>query len=70
MYSIVLTFNHDLDISVAPGYLKGPAQRNSSTIFIQGYISWPEFEGGLEKRKGKGGKDEKKSDKTHVKIPL
>ena len=31
-----------------------------------------EFEGGLEKRKGKGGKEEKKekSDKTHVKIPL
>ena len=32
-----------------------------------------EFEGGLEKRKGKGGKREKKiekSDKTHVKIPL
>ena len=31
-----------------------------------------EFEGGLEKRKGKGGKNKKKekSDKTHVKIPL
>ena len=31
-----------------------------------------EFEGGLEKRKGKGGKrrKKKKSDKTHVKIPL
>ena len=31
-----------------------------------------EFEGGLEKRKGKGGKRRKKekSDKTHVKIPL
>ena len=31
-----------------------------------------EFERGLEKRKGKGGKEEKKenSDKTHVKIPL
>ena len=31
-----------------------------------------EFEGGLEKRKGKGGKSRKKekSDKTHVKIPL
>jgi len=29
------------------------------------------FEGGLEKRKGKGGKRrKKKSDKTHVKIPL
>ena len=31
-----------------------------------------EFEGGLEKRKGKGGKEEKqlKCGKTHVKIPL
>ena len=31
-----------------------------------------EFEGGLEERKGKGGKRRKKekSDKTHVKIPL
>ena len=31
-----------------------------------------EFEVGLEKRKGKGGKRRKKekSDKTHVKIPL
>ena len=31
-----------------------------------------EFEGGLEKRKGKGRKRRKKvkSDKTHVKIPL
>ena len=31
-----------------------------------------EFEGGLEKRKGKRGKRRKKekSDKTHVKIPL
>ena len=31
-----------------------------------------EFEGGLEKWKGKGGKEEnkEKSDKTHVKIPL
>jgi len=31
-----------------------------------------EFKGGLEKRKGKGGKEEnkEKSDKTHVKIPL
>ena len=31
-----------------------------------------EFEGGLQKRKGKGGKRRKKekSDKTHVKIPL
>ena len=31
-----------------------------------------EFGGGLEKRKGKGGKEEnkEKSDKTHVKIPL
>ena len=31
-----------------------------------------EFEGGLEKRKGKGGKRRKKekSDKTHVEIPL
>ena len=30
-----------------------------------------EFEGGLEKRKGKGGKEEKKekNEKTHVKIP-
>ena len=29
-----------------------------------------EFEGGLEKRKGKGGKEKKeKSDKIHVKIP-
>ena len=28
-----------------------------------------EFEGGLEKRKGKGGKKKEKSDKTHVKIP-
>ena len=48
----------------------------------QGYIFWPfppnkfknreEFEGGLEKRKGIGGKRRKKekSDKTHVKIPL
>ena len=53
----------------------------------QGYIFWPfppkeellsklknreELEGGLEKRKGKGGKEEnkEKSDKTHVKIPL
>ena len=51
------------------------------------YIFWPfpppppqclskvknrdEFEGGLEKRKGKGGtRRKKKSDKTHVKIPL
>ena len=49
---------------------------------LPGYTFWPfvsklktreEFEGGLEKRKGKGGgKEEKKekSDKTHVKIPL
>ena len=30
-----------------------------------------EFEEGLEKGRGKGGKEEKKkSDKTHVKIPL
>ena len=39
-----------------------------------GYF-WPKLrnrEGGLEKRKGKGGKRRKKekSDKTHVKIPL
>ena len=38
---------------------------------IQGYIFWPFPQGGLEKRKGKGGKRrKKKSDKTHVKIPL
>ena len=55
-------------------------------ITNQGYLFWPflsenflsklknreEFEGGLEKGKGNGGKRSKKekSDKTHVKIPL
>ena len=29
-----------------------------------------EFEGGLEKKEGKRGEKKKKSDKTHVKIPL
>ena len=29
-----------------------------------------EFEGGLEKGNEKGGKKKKKSDKTHVRIPL
>ena len=51
---------------------------------MQRYIFWPfspnvlsklkhseELKEGLEKRKGKGGKEEKmKSGKTHVKIPL
>ena len=48
--------------------------RDKIEIMKQGYIFLPflskvknreEFEGGLEKRKGK-----EKSDKTHVKIPL
>ena len=47
-----------------------------SRIYILEFLSIlknrEEFEGGLEKRKGKGGKRRKKekSDKTHVKIPL
>ena len=34
--------------------------------------NWKEFEGGLEKRKGTGGKRRKKeeNDKTHARIPL
>ena len=40
--------------------------------FLSKFKIREEFEGGLEKRKGKGGKEEKreKSYKTHVKIPL
>ena len=42
-----------------------------SPQFLSQLKSREEFEGGLEKRKDKGGKEEKKkSDKIHVKIPL
>ena len=37
--------------------------------FLSNVKNREEFEGGLEKRKGKEG-EKKKSDKTHVKIPL
>ena len=40
-------------------------------VQIEKHLNREEFEGGLhEKRKGKGGKEEKeKNDKTHVEIP-
>ena len=46
--------------------------KQENTKFLSQLKNREEFEGGLEKRKGKGGKEEKKekSDKTHVKIPL
>ena len=40
-----------------------------SGLFLSQLKNREEFEGGLEKRKGKEGKKEQ-SDKTHIKLPL
>ena len=53
-------------------YSGHPPPLGGGEFFLSKLKNREEFEGGLEKRKGKGWKRRKKekSDKTHVKIPL